>query len=283
MFPKFTLIDQIDIFGRTIGPIDIYSYGIFLALAFLSGLALFLRDGKREGLKAEDQLDLMIYIILFSIIGARIFYVILCFGDYSGHPLSALKIYEGGLSFHGGAMGGILAIVYYSWRKKYAFWRLADTAIRPLIIGSAIARIGCFLNGCCYGHPWHGPWAVVFPSLHDGIPRHPTQFYDLGLHLVLFAVITYLYRFKRRHGDISAFYLMGFAILRFTVEFFRIGATAREFALGLTEAQWGSFAIFAVGLFLYMRNPIPAKESPEEKNADNGGNRKNRKKRRNPK
>ena len=261
-------------FGRSIGPLHIFSYGVFLALSFLAGLFLFVRDGRKAGLKTEDQLDQMIYIIIFSIIGARILYVFLSRSDYSSHPLDALKIYQGGLSYHGGAVGGVFAVFFFSWRKKIPGWLMADTCIRPLILGSAIARIGCFLNGCCYGHEWHGPWAVTFPSLQDGIPRHPTQFYDLGLHLILLGVITFASRFKKRDSDISAFYLFGFAVLRFITEITRSGATAKVLAFGLTQAQTASLGIFSVGLFIYFfrRNSSisTAREAASKKNGASG-------------
>lgn len=281
MHPVIFSIDQFELFGRLIGPFQIFSYGVFLAISFMAGLAVLTRDGKKYGLSVEDMMDMTIWIILFSIVGARIMYVALSPSEYAGDTLGMLMIYKGGLSFHGGAIGGTLAIFIFAARKKIPGWRLADAAVRPLIIGSAIARIGCFLNGCCYGKPWDGPWSVVFPVLRDGIRRHPTQFYDLTLQLVLFAAITYLSKFKKRDGDISAFYLIGFAILRFIVEIFRKGATGKVLMFGVTTAQFGSVAIIAGALLLYFRpgfnkapEPAPAAAANAQKAAkQSGGNK----------
>lgn len=260
MHPVMFSIKQFDLFGHLIGPFHIFSYGVFLAISFLCGLTILMRDSKSAFLKQEDMMDLTIWIIISSIVGARIMYVILSPSEYAGDALSTLMIYKGGLSFHGGVIGGCLAVFIFAARNKIPGLRLADALVRPLIIGAAIARIGCFLNGCCYGAPWNGPWAVVFPVLRDNVSRHPTQFYDLTLHLILFAVITYVSKFKKRDGDIVSFYLVGFAILRFIVEIFRKGATGKVFMLNLTVAQWGSFAIIALAIILYY---APRKQYPQ--------------------
>lgn len=259
MHPVMLSIKQFEIFGHLFGPFHIFSYGVFLAVSFLCGLAILIRDGKNAGLKPEEMMDLTIWVIISSIIGARLMYVILSPGEYAGDPMGTLMIHKGGLSFHGGVIGGTIAAFTFAARKKIPGLRLADSMVRPLIIGSAMARIGCFLNGCCYGAPWDGPWAVVFPVLRDGVHRHPAQFYDLFLHLILFGIITYVTKYKKRDGDIVSFYLIGFAILRFTVEIFRKGATGRIFLLDITMAQWASFAIIAAALVLYF---APRKQYP---------------------
>ena len=214
MHPIFFTINKFHLFSHTVGPLYIHAYGVLLAIAFLAGLLLLIREAKKAGLAAEDMIDLTIYIIILSIIGGRLMYVLLSMDEYSGQPLSALKIYEGGLSFHGGAIGGFSAGFLFAWRRKINGWRLVDIGIPALVLGAAIARWGCFLNGCCYGHEWHGPWAVVFPALGDGIPRHPAQLYDSLLNFALLGLIFYLKRFKRKEGDVFSYYLMGFAILR---------------------------------------------------------------------
>lgn len=259
MHPVMLSIPQFVLFGHVLGPFHIFSYGVFLAISFLCGLGILMRDGKNAGLKSEEMMDLTIWVIVASIIGARIMYVILSPSEYSNDPLGTLMIHKGGLSFHGGAIGGTIAAFAFAARKKIPGLRLADSMVCPLIIGSATARIGCFLNGCCYGAPWDGPLGVVFPVLRDGVHRHPTQFYDLFLHLILFGIITYATKFKKRDGDLVSFYLVGFAILRFTVEIFRKGATGRVFLLDITMAQWASFAIIAVGVILYY---LPRKQYP---------------------
>ncbi|HOX28977.1 MAG TPA: prolipoprotein diacylglyceryl transferase [bacterium] len=256
MHPVIFSFDSFHLFGRAIGPVLIHAYGMMLAVAFVAGMALMVREGVKAGLKPEDVLDETILIIIFSIIGARLLYILLNRNEYAGDALGALRIYQGGLSFHGGAIGGVLALYVFSRRRRAPMWRLADIAVPPLVLGSAIARWGCFLNGCCYGRPWDGPWGIVFPVLGDGLKRHPAQLYDSVLHLAMLPILFYLKKYKRKDSDLSAFYLIGFAILRFITEYFRAGATGRVVAGGITMAQFASVPIAAVGILLYF---LPAR------------------------
>jgi phosphatidylglycerol---prolipoprotein diacylglyceryl transferase len=253
MHPVLVTIGKFQILGHAFGPLFIYSYGAMLAVAFVLGLLLFVSEGKKVGLRTEDMLDLTIYVIIFSIIGARLLYIILMFKDYASNPLDALKIYQGGLSYHGGAIGGFSAVAFFAWRRKLRGWRITDAGIPGLVLGAAIARIGCFLNGCCYGHESHLPWALKFPALNDGITRHPAQIYDLILNLTLLGLLFFFKRFKRKEGDIFAFYLIGFSILRFITEIFRSGATGKLILGGtMTQAQAASFPIMVVGILLFL-------------------------------
>ncbi len=256
MYPVFYTFKQFHLFSLTLGPFYIHAYGVMLALAFLLGLMLLIRDGKAVGLKPEDMIDLTIYIIIMSIIGGRILYVLLSMDEYSADPMSAMKIYEGGLSYHGGALGGFIAAAYFSWRRKIPGWLIVDTGIPALVLGAAVARWGCFLNGCCYGHEWHGPWAITFPALGDGLPRHPAQLYDSFLHFTLLGLLYCLKRFKKKQGDMFAFYLMGFAVVRYVAEIFRAGATGKAFlGSAVTMAQAASILIFALGLVFFLLPP----------------------------
>lgn len=263
MHPVFFTIEAFELFGRTFGPLNIHAYGVFLALAFLSGMTLAAREARQYGIKSETVIDMMIYIIICSIIGARIMYVILSYKEYRGDPLGTLEMYNGGLSFHGGAIGGSLAVILFSRWKKISVWTMADVCVPGLVLGAAVARLGCFFNGCCYGCAAQVPWAVVFPNLHDGVPRHPAMLYDMLLHLVLLGALFALKPIRKRKGDLLAFYLIGFSILRFITEIFRKGATGRVFLLDLTMAQWASFGILALGLALFFLRP-PDSEMKKE-------------------
>jgi phosphatidylglycerol:prolipoprotein diacylglycerol transferase len=271
MHPVFFSFPQFEILGRTLGPLHIHAYGVMLAVAFLFGLALLVKEGRRYSFSSDDMLDMTIYIIISSIIGARILYILLSFGDYSANPLGALKIYEGGLSQHGGVIGGFAGLALFGWRKKYSIAALCDAAAPPLVLGSAVARWGCFLNGCCYGAPWNGPFAMVFPSLGDGLPRHPAMLYDSFLHFALLGALFALRRFKRKDGDMLAFYLVGFAILRFITEIFRSGSTGIAVIGSITMAQLVSFPLIAVGIYIYLRPAKAAAAHPAKKNKNNSG------------
>ncbi len=245
----------------SLGPVKIHAYGFFLAVAFLCGMWMLVREGKRAGFKPEDMVDLTVFIIVLSIIGSRVLYIILKHDEFL-NATSMLKIYQGGMSYHGGAVGGFLAVAIFARRRKVSGWRIIDAGMPAFIVGAAIARIGCFLNGCCYGVVTSSPLGVVFPSIGDNMPHHPVQLYDFTLHMIFLIIIFQLRRFKKRDGDMFAFYLMGYAILRAITEHFRSGATAVVAALGLTQAQWASVAMFTLGLALFLLRPIPLPPAP---------------------
>lgn len=252
MHPVLLTIEQFHIFSLSLGPLYIYSYGAMLALSMLAGLFLILREAKLAKLRIEDVLDCCILVLILSIVGARAMYILLTYKDYAHNPAGVFMIWQGGLSYHGGALGGFLAIAWFSWRRKLNGWQLSDIGMPALALGAAIARWGCFLNGCCYGRECHLPWAVAFPVLQDNIPRHPVQLYDFLLNVILFGLLLFLKRYKRKEGDMVGFYLMGFSVLRFITEIFRSGATGRPLFGGpLTEAQAASFLIMAVGILIY--------------------------------
>jgi phosphatidylglycerol:prolipoprotein diacylglycerol transferase len=253
MHPVVFSLGRIAVLDVVLGPFQIYSYGVLLAIAFLAGLAVLLRDGSALGLSVTEMLEVTIWVILFSVAGARVLYVLLSLTHYANDPVGILLVYRGGFSFHGGAVGASLAVFILAARKRIPALRLTDAGVRPLIVASAIARVGCFMNGCCFGRPWDGPWAVQFPVLGDGISRHPAQLYDLTLHLALFAVVTFARKYKKWDGDITACYLIGFALLRLIVDLFRKGATSPILALGVTTAQWGSAACIVGALALFCR------------------------------
>jgi phosphatidylglycerol:prolipoprotein diacylglycerol transferase len=144
-------------------------------------------------------------------------------------------------------------------------WRLGDAVAPALALGLAIGRIGCFLNACCYGRPTHSHVGVVFPALHDGIPRHPTQLYDLAFNLTIMALlIGPLKRFKRKDGDLMAFWLILSGITRFIMEQYRRGETAIVWYWGFTMGQWLCMAMILGGILLYSLKWKKQAEVPDE-------------------
>jgi phosphatidylglycerol:prolipoprotein diacylglycerol transferase len=261
MHPILFTIPDFHLFGMHLGPLPIFSYGAMLALAFIAAIGLTSRQALRAGINIEHVLDCAFYIIVCSILMARIGYIISHLGEYradtSGTMIwNMLKIHEGGLSFHGGVAGGALAVIYFCWRRKIPVFLFGDAVMPGLALGLAMGRVGCFLNGCCYGRPWDGPWAMAVPSLHDGIHRHPTQIYDLVFNVAIaLLLISPLARLKRKNGDLFAFWLILSGITRFILEIFRYGETTVSFTASLTVAQWVGAAMAAGGLFLYSLKP----------------------------
>ena len=171
-----------------LGPITIYSYGMMVAIAFVLGIYVAGIEARRKGIKQDLVYDLMFYIVIGSLIAARFYY--LAFFDPSvfiKSPLSIFKIWEGGVAIHGGILGGIIAGIVFSKLKKTSFWKLADLVAPSIILGQAIGRIGCFLNGCCFGVPTESIFGVRFPLTDVAV--HPTQLYELVLNSIGFFIL----------------------------------------------------------------------------------------------
>jgi phosphatidylglycerol---prolipoprotein diacylglyceryl transferase len=227
-----------------IGLLTLYSYGLMVSLGFLAGIgsALVL-----AGKKMQDRiLDLAFFVLIFSIVGARIFYVIEFWRDFTGNPLSALFIWEGGLVFYGGMTFGIATIYFYSRFTKISPLKLLDIITPGVALGYAFGRIGCFLRGCCYGAETDLPWAVHFPDISG--TRHPTQIYASLSGLLIFIVLLLIFRKKKFDGQVFSAGLMLYSVYRFLIEFIRVNP---QYLLGLSEAQLGSAVVFLIGAVIY--------------------------------
>lgn len=229
-----------------IGSYGVHSYGVLLMLAIV--LSVWRAYGAARRRKARDSsypispddvLDVTIWIVAGIVIGARLLFVAVDWGDYAGHPLDILRVWNGGLSFHGGLIGVIIALILFALRRRIPFLTLADLIAPSAMLGYAVGRIGCFFNGCCYGAPTNMPWGVRFND--DGVwtvPSHPTQLYSTLLSLVFFGVLVWMERRSRFPGQISFFYILFSAVERFIMEIWRADVTSSGGAFGLTEVQW---------------------------------------------
>jgi len=240
-----------------IGPITIYTYGFFVAVGFLLGLYLAMRQAKREGISPERISDLGFYILIGAIGGSRLLYVALNAPHYLRNPIDIFKIWEGGLVFYGGLIAALALGIWYIRRHRLPVGRTADIFAPSLAIGHSIGRLGCFSAGCCYGRPTKLPWGVTFTNPESlaikGIPLHPTQIYEsLGEFLIFITLITY--RKKRPpSGSLILAYGALYSVLRFFVEFLR-GDEERGFvATGISISQAVSIGVFLVSVFMFMR------------------------------
>jgi len=132
--------------------IKIHSYGLMIVAGFAVAMWWSVKECKRQGLPPETGLDFATYCLIIGIVVSRLVHVLLNWGDYAGNPLSALRLQEGGLTFHGALLGGILATWLFARVKRINFWVLADVLSPCVLLGYPVARLGCFFNGCCYGH-----------------------------------------------------------------------------------------------------------------------------------
>ena len=222
-FPHF------DPVALSIGPLEIHWY----ALAYVAGFTLAWRVARyltklyRDDLrpKADDIDDFISWAILGVLFGGRIGYVLFYnLPVYADHPLEAFKVWHGGMSFHGGALGVILALLLYAKIKKVSLFRLADITTAVVPIGLFLGRCANFVNGELFGRPTTAPWGVVFPRGGDE-PRHPSQLYEAATEgLLLFVILFALMRIEkvRNHqGVVAGAFLALYGVFRFTVEFFR--------------------------------------------------------------
>jgi len=234
-----------------LGPMPINWYGITFVLALLVGGILVRRWAPRFQVASEHVEGLMVSIVLGTIAGARLYFVVQNdFSSYVSQPWRILAVWEGGLAFFGGLFGGILAAYIYTCRHGLPFLRVADLFAPAIPIGGAIGRTTCGLDGMDYGTPTALPWGVVYENPNsfapvDGISRHPDQFYELVGDLIIAGVLIRL-RGRMPEGALFLVYLVLFSLLRFFVFFVR--GNVPDVLFGLKNAQWTALAILAVAL-----------------------------------
>ena len=233
-----------------LGPITLHSYGLMIALGFLLAVYLTRRDAAKVGIDPDIMSDTAFWLLLLGIIGSRIFHIIWYPAGYSwSNPLGWIAIWEGGLVFLGALPPCIAYCVYVVRRNKIRAWVFADVVAPYIPLGHAFGRVGCFLNGCCYGEQCDLPWAVSFPRVphdlseaavgsppylhhvHEGLippdaqwslPIHPTQLYSvIGLLAIFTIIIVLRKRWRPFTGFTFTFYLMLYGAMRFGVEFLR--------------------------------------------------------------
>lgn len=242
-----------------LGPQTIHWYGVLLAAGFLAAFWTAARRGRTLGVPPDTIYDLVPWLVIGAVIGARGVYVASYWQDeFAGKPLTEIfAVQRGGLVFYGGLIGASLGTIVFARRRKIPLWQLADIAAPSVALGQVFGRVGCFMHGCCYGRACDLPWAVHFPPGHSthGTGVHPTQLYESALNLALYLSLTWLFRRRRFDGQVFAAYLLGYAALRTMVESFRGDYPAAHLATGLTPGQLVSAGIFAAGLLLWWKLP----------------------------
>ncbi|MFT0534305.1 prolipoprotein diacylglyceryl transferase [Castellaniella hirudinis] len=255
---------QIDPIALQIGPLAIHWYG----LMYLAGFALAWLLGRWRiqhypgDITLRDLEDIIFYGVLGVVLGGRLGYALFYkLGDYLAHPASILYVWQGGMSFHGGLLGVSIAMLWFARKRGLPLLAVGDF-IAPLIpLGLAAGRLGNFINGELWGRPTDLPWAMVFPGSQDGLARHPSQLYEMGLEgFALFALLWWFARKPRPMGQTSAVFLMAYGVLRFLVEFTRepddfLGLLAG----GLSMGQLLSIPMVLIGLGLFV---WAARQSP---------------------
>ncbi|MBW2368925.1 MAG: prolipoprotein diacylglyceryl transferase, partial [Deltaproteobacteria bacterium] len=170
-----------------IGNISLYTYGLFIALAFLTAISLAQKEARRYGANSSQITDLGFFILIAAIVGSRILYLIINPELMAQDPWEAFRLWNGGLVFYGGFIAAVITAAIYMRKKKMPLWQTTDIFAPALAAGHALGRIGCFFAGCCYGRACDLPWAVTFSHpdtlAPSGIALHPAQLYASACNL----------------------------------------------------------------------------------------------------
>jgi phosphatidylglycerol---prolipoprotein diacylglyceryl transferase len=235
------------------GFFQLRSYGLLTAIAFLAGIMLASVLAQKEGEKKDDIYDIGLVAVAGGIIGARLLYVFANWGGFAADPVSIFRVWEGGLVYYGGFLGALAGSVWWVAANRRDFFKLADICMPFLALGHAIGRIGCFLNGCCYG-VHSEKCGVDFPGISGG-PFLPVQLYESALNFMNFAFLLLYYKNKKRKkGDVFFLYFLVYGIIRFAMEFFR-GDPERGTVAGISTSMFISLFMIASGAagLVYLR------------------------------
>ena len=220
----------------SIGPLMVRWYGIMVVLAVVTVIFIALREAKRIGIPQEHIYSISLWAIIGGLIGTRLFHIIDQWKYYMAHPWQIIG-FEG-LSIYGAVVGALIAILIYTQVNKLSFWQIGDIIAPGAILGQAIGRVGCLLNGCCYGVACDLPWAVVYENPNSyarlGIPLHPTQVYHIIWNLTGFAVLWLLRKRLKPQGSLFLLWLALYAAGDLSIRFFREG---EPFLFGMQQAQ----------------------------------------------
>jgi len=248
-----------------IGPLTIHSYGFFMALGVAFGIWFLYRQGKRQGLDAGRLVDAAFYIMIASLVGAKLILLIGNFSYYMSNPKELLWIARSGGVFQGGLAFGVLFALWYFRKHKLPTWKIADIVGPALALGHGFGRIGCFMAGCCYGRTCTLPWAATFQDeyahsltsvpVHQAL--HPVQLYESILNFLNAIILYRLLRKKAYDGQVFVFYIINYAVIRFFTEYFRGDHSASGYLfegpsafLSLSVSQGFCLAAFAAGMIL---------------------------------
>ena len=245
---------QFDPVFFSLGPVAVRWYGLMYVVAFVAFVMLGklrARKGPAYGVTEEGVDDMLLYGVLGVILGGRLGYVLFYKPEYYlAHPAEILQVWAGGMSFHGGFLGVLLAIALFCGRRKLR-WITTMDFIAPLVpLGLAAGRLGNFINGELPGRPTNLPWGMWFPQVdREPLARHPSQLYQFALEgLALFAILWWFSSKPRPAGAVSGAFLAGYGTFRFLAEF---GRQPDDFlgllAMGLSMGQWLSLPMVAAG------------------------------------
>jgi phosphatidylglycerol:prolipoprotein diacylglycerol transferase len=249
------------------GGLKVFGYGVMLVLAFLGSTWIATRRARRERLDPDVILDMAFWVFLTGLVGARLFYCIQYWGHGINSLLDVVQYWKGGIVYYGGILGGVVAFFVYRRYHPFPLRPVMDVLAPAIAVGTLFGRLGCFLNGCCYGDRCDLPWAVSFPALSPpweyhvknhwidsgavhSLPIHPTQLYSAIDALVLLLLLVTYFPLRRRDGEVLGVLMVTYPITRFLIEYLRNDEGA--FFAGLTISQNISIVLLAGGLAYWL-------------------------------
>ncbi|MCX6224341.1 MAG: prolipoprotein diacylglyceryl transferase [Bacteroidia bacterium] len=256
MEPKNGIVWNADPIMFHIGDWSVRWYGLLFALGFVTGIYIATKMFKREGMNKDLVDSLFLFVVLGTVIGARLGHVFFYdWGYYSKHPAEILKIWHGGLASHGAAIGIIVALIFWSrkYSKRSLLWGL-DKVVVPTALAGAFIRTGNLVNSEIYGIPTSVPWAFTFIR-EDNIPRHPTQIYEALAYLLIFAFLMYLFwktDIRLKEGKLFGWFMLLVFGFRFFIEFLKADQSAFEAGMALNMGQLLSIPLALTGLFFVL-------------------------------
>jgi phosphatidylglycerol---prolipoprotein diacylglyceryl transferase len=259
--------------------VKIFGYGLMLFFAFLGSMNLAAWRARREKLDPEVVYDLALYVFLGGLIGARGFYVAQYWGIKVHSFWEIFEIWRGGIVLYGSVFGGTVAFFLYRMLRPFPLRPMLDVIAPALAFGIAIGRIGCFLNGCCYGDPCPFPWAVEFPkqsppweaevnrglippNAEHSLALHPTQLYSTLDGFILLALLSAYFPLRRRDGEVMGLLMVTYPVTRYLIEHLRNDEGV--FFAGMTISQLISVGLLALGICYW----IALSRLPLERYAD---------------
>ncbi len=245
-----------------LGPLKVHWYGLtylaaFAAFYFLANWRARRAPFVAAGWDRQKVEDMLFFGVLGVVLGGRLGYVLFYKpAYYLAHPAEIFAVWQGGMAFHGGLLGVILAMYLYGRRTGRPFFEVADLVAPCVPVGLAAGRIGNFINGELWGRAADPslPWAMIFPESGSDLPRHPSQIYQFGLEGLLLFVLLWVYALKPRHrGAVSGLFLLGYGLMRFTAEYFREpDSFLGLLALNMSMGQWLCIPMIVLGAVFYV-------------------------------
>jgi phosphatidylglycerol:prolipoprotein diacylglycerol transferase len=247
------------------GPIDVYWYGVFIVLSILAGIGVAIKLAEYHKINKDNIVDLIFYLIVGGIIGARLYHILLEFSYYRDNPLDMFKIWQGGLAIHGALIAGILILWLYVRQHKLNFWQLGSIIVTGLALAQAIGRWGNYFNQELFGFPTNLPWGIPIEPInritefYNAQYFHPTFLYEsfgsLGIFIIL--IILHFFYLKGRIKNLKIIlvsYLLLYSLLRFIMEYIRIDTTPILFGWRLPQLlSLAVFLITTVYLFIVLK------------------------------